>query len=64
MALLKKPASRYFVLAFVGLSLIGGASVTSATKNVYNNIINELLQELRRGEIRVRAVKDELRRRR
>jgi carboxyl-terminal processing protease len=36
MASLKKPASRYFVLALAGLTLVGGASVTSG--NVYSNI--------------------------
>jgi len=34
----KRPASRYIVLAVLGLGLIGGASVTSASKNVYNNL--------------------------
>jgi carboxyl-terminal processing protease len=35
---LKRPASRYIVLCLVGLGLVGGASVTSASKNVYNNL--------------------------
>jgi carboxyl-terminal processing protease len=38
MSFLKKPASRYIVLSIVGLGLVGGASVTSASKNVYNNL--------------------------
>ena len=38
MPFLKRPASRYIVLSLVGLGLIGGASVTSASKNVYNNL--------------------------
>ena len=38
MAFPKKPAVRYLVLAAIGLSLIGVANVTSASKNVYNDI--------------------------
>ncbi|MGH2571107.1 MAG: S41 family peptidase [bacterium] len=35
----RRPASRYLVLSVVGLGLIGGASVTSASKNnVYENL--------------------------
>ena len=36
--MLKKPAARYFLLALVGLVLVGGASATTNSKNVYNNI--------------------------
>jgi carboxyl-terminal processing protease len=35
---LKRPAARYFVLALVGLVLVGGASATDSSRNVYNNI--------------------------
>ncbi len=38
MAFLNKPATRYFLLAAVGLSLIGGATARSASRNVYNDI--------------------------
>jgi carboxyl-terminal processing protease len=38
MAMRMKPASRYAILAFAGLLLIGVASATSASRNVYNNI--------------------------
>jgi carboxyl-terminal processing protease len=38
MANFKKPATRTLVLAFLGIGLIGGASVTSASKNVYSDI--------------------------
>jgi carboxyl-terminal processing protease len=34
----RRPASRYLVLCVVGLGLIGGASVTTPSKNVYNNL--------------------------
>jgi len=35
---LKRPAARYAVLALVGLVLVGGASATTSSRNVYNNI--------------------------
>ena len=38
MPFLQRPASRYIVLSLVGLGLVGAASVTSASKNVYNNL--------------------------
>ena len=38
MAMRMKPASRDAILAFAGLLLIGVASATSASRNVYNNI--------------------------
>ena len=38
MPALKKPATRYVILSLVGLILIGGASVTSASKNVYRDL--------------------------
>ena len=38
MALNRKPAGRYLLLAIAGLLLVGGASATSSTKNVYNDI--------------------------
>jgi carboxyl-terminal processing protease len=34
----RRPASRYLVLSVVGLGLIGGASVTSSSKNVYKDL--------------------------
>ena len=36
--MLKRPAARYAVLALVGLVLVGGASATTSSRNVYNNI--------------------------
>jgi len=38
MALIRKPTRRYVVLALLGLVMAGGASATSSSKNVYNNI--------------------------
>ncbi len=38
MALNGKPAGRYVLLAIAGLLLVGGASATSSSKNVYNDI--------------------------
>lgn len=38
MALNGKPAARYALLAIAGLLLVGGASATSSTKNVYKDI--------------------------
>ena len=38
MALNRKPAGRYLLLAIAGLLLVGGASATSSSKNVYNDI--------------------------
>ncbi len=38
MALNGKPAARYLLLAIAGLLLVGGASATSSSKNVYNDI--------------------------
>jgi carboxyl-terminal processing protease len=38
MLVLKRPAARYAVLALVGLVLVGGASATTSSRNVYNNI--------------------------
>ncbi|GJM43232.1 MAG: hypothetical protein DHS20C21_00740 [Gemmatimonadota bacterium] len=40
MALIKKPARRYLLLALVGLVVVGGASATSASKdsNLYQNM--------------------------
>lgn len=38
MAFLNRPARRYLVLSLVGLFLVGGASATSSSKNVYSDI--------------------------
>jgi len=35
---IRRPARRYLLLALAGLLLVGGASATSSSKNVYNNI--------------------------
>lgn len=38
MVQIRKPAGRYLLLAIAGLLLVGGASATSPSKNVYDNI--------------------------
>ena len=38
MAQIRKPAGRYLLLAIAGVLLVGGASATSPSKNVYDNI--------------------------
>lgn len=38
MALIKTPSRRYLAVALVGLLLVGGASATSASKNIYSQI--------------------------